>query len=75
MREGEAARLRYRTARRLGRLHPGGEQGWKVTVRRAVMIDEMKLWYERAQGWQRLRRYLEDPDGDDDMLDTAAGDG
>jgi hypothetical protein len=75
VREGEAAMSRYRTARRLGRLHPGGEQGWKVRVRRALMVDEVKSSYGRAKELQRLREHLEDPDGENDMLDPGAGNG
>jgi hypothetical protein len=75
VRQGEAAKSRYRTAQRLGRLHPGGEKDWKVRVRRALMVDEVSLWYVRAKGLQRLREHLEDPDGENDTLDAGPRDG
>ncbi len=70
VREGEAAVARYRSAHRLGRLAPSGEQVWKTRVRRALLVDEVKLWYERARSLQRLREHLEDPHGDMDSLDA-----
>jgi hypothetical protein len=75
MREGAAAVTRYKAARRLGRLTPSDEQDWKTRVDRALMIDDVKSWYEIVKGLQRLRQYLEDPRGVGDMLDVRAGDG
>ena len=74
-READAATTRYKTASRLGRLHPGGEHDLKVRVQRALMIDEARSWYERARGLKRLREDLEDPDGVRDTLAAGAGDG
>jgi len=75
VREGETAMTRYRTARRLGRLGPSDAHDCRTTVRRALMIDEVNLWYERAKGLQRLREHLEDPRGEKDTLDRGGGDG
>jgi DNA-binding PadR family transcriptional regulator len=75
VRAGAAAVKRYRTARRLGHLQPVDEQDRRTIVRRALMIDEVKLWSERAEALQRLRQHLQDPRGENDTLETGAGDG
>jgi hypothetical protein len=60
-REGEAAVTRYTTARELGRLSATDERDWRGRVERALMVDEVKLWYERAKRLRRMREQLEHP--------------
>lgn len=73
VREGEQAMMRYRTAQIMGRLKSVGEQDWRTRVRRALMIDEVSLWYDRAKALRHLREHLEDPRGDRDMLSADHG--
>jgi len=70
--EAETAQGRYRRAWRLGRLQSSGKHDVRTRVRRVLMVDEVKLWLERAAALRRLRVSLEDPDGENDTL--AAGD-
>ncbi len=73
--EAEAARARYRKAWRLGRLQSSDEHDLGSRVERALMIDEVRLWRERANGLRRFRRHLEDPRGEDDTLEGGDRDG
>jgi DNA-binding PadR family transcriptional regulator len=58
-REAEAAVTRYATARRLSLAGDGDEARWRCKLERAVMVDEVNIWYERARGLKRLRQQLE----------------
>ncbi len=66
--EGEKAMLRYRRAQRSGRLGALDGSDWRPRVRRALMLDEVSFWHQRAHALQRLREYLEDPCGEHDAL-------
>lgn len=66
--EGEKAMMRYRTAQRAGRLGPVDTPGWRLRVRRALMLDEVSFWHQRARALQRLREYLEDTCAESEML-------
>ena len=60
-REAEAARVRYASAKRLGQLEPRSARDLGTAVRRVATVEEIRLWYRRAEEWQLLRRELEDP--------------
>lgn len=64
----ETAMLRYRRAQRSGRLGAVDGADWRLRVRRALMLDEVSFWHQRARALQRLREYLEDPQGERDAL-------
>jgi hypothetical protein len=71
-REGNAARVRLRTAIESGELEPAGPGDWRTRARRALMIDEANLWASNARRLQRLREALEDPDRAADALEAQA---
>lgn len=71
-REGEAARMRYATAKRLGHVEPMGEWDLETAVRRVAIIDEIRLWYRRAEELQHLRRELENPFNAESSLSTGS---
>lgn len=73
VRLAEDARNRYRKAMRS--LPAGRAQDWRMRRDRALMIDEVKQWYDRAKGLQRLRQDLEDPGGERDTLEVEDRDG
>jgi hypothetical protein len=68
--EGEKAMLRYKRAQRSGRLGAVDAAEWRPRVRRALMLDEITFWQQRAHSLQRLREYLEDPHGENDAVIT-----